>query len=50
LIESWLWNACWEYPLQLAVLAPIVAVQGGGSFALRKMPLLDYLVPAALRA
>lgn len=39
----------WEYPLLLAVLAVIVAVQGHGSFALRSIAALDVCIPASLR-
>ncbi len=51
--NGWVFNNAgggWEYPLLLAVLAVIVAAQGGGSLALRRLPGVDNLIPAALRA
>ena len=51
--NGWVFNSTgggWEYPLLLAALAVIVAVQGGGSFALDRVPALARVVPAALRA
>lgn len=40
----------WEFPLLLVVLAIAVALQGGGALALRKIPLLDALIPEPLKA
>lgn len=40
----------WEFPALLAVLAGIVALQGAGSFAVRKIPIIDPFVPAILKA
>ena len=40
----------WEYPVLLVVLAIIVSLQGSGSFALRKIPLIDKYIPAMLKA
>jgi putative oxidoreductase len=40
----------WEFPLLLVVLAAAVAIQGGGPFALRKLPVIDGFVPQALKA
>jgi putative oxidoreductase len=51
--NGWVFNNTgggWEYPLLLTVLAAIVLVQGGGSLAIRRLPLVDNLIPAALRA
>lgn len=39
----------WEFPALLIVLAIAVAVQGGGAFALRKLPIIDALIPQALK-
>ena len=50
--NGWVFNNTgggWEYPLLLAVLAAIVAIQGGGSLALR-LPVFDRYLPAPLRA
>lgn len=51
--NGWLFsapNGGWEFPLLLVVLAIAVAVQGGGAFALRKLPIVDGFVPTALKA
>ena len=40
----------WEFPALLVVLAIVVALQGGGAFALRKVPMIDALIPTALKA
>ncbi|GAB5482739.1 MAG: DoxX family protein [Parasphingorhabdus sp.] len=40
----------WEFPLLLVVLAIAVAVQGSGAFAVKKVPILNNLIPEALRA
>lgn len=40
----------WEFPLLLVVLATIVAIQGAGSFAIRKLPIIDAFIPAVLKA
>lgn len=40
----------WEFPLLLVVLAFAVALQGGGSFALRKLPFVDAFIPTILKA
>ncbi len=51
--NGWLFsapNGGWEFPLLLVVLAVAVAVQGGGAFALRKLPVIDGFLPQALRA
>jgi putative oxidoreductase len=40
----------WEFPLLLVVLAAAVTIQGGGPFALRKLPVIDGFVPQALKA
>lgn len=40
----------WEFPLLLVVLAVIVAIQGGGSFAIRRLPIIDAFIPEKLKA
>lgn len=40
----------WEFPLLLVVTAIAVALQGSGSYALRKLPIVDRFIPQALRA
>lgn len=40
----------WEYPALLFVLAVIVALQGNGAFALRKLPIIDGFIPQVLKA
>ena len=40
----------WEFPVLLIVLAVIVAIQGAGSFAIRRLPIVDRLIPASLNA
>ncbi len=40
----------WEFPALLIVLAVIVAIQGGGSFAIKKLPGVDGLIPSLLKA
>lgn len=39
----------WEFPVLLVVLAIIVALQGSGSFAIRKLPIIDKFIPQALK-
>lgn len=51
--NGWLFSSAgggWEFPLLLVLLAGAVALQGGGSYAVRKLPLIDSLIPQALRA
>ncbi|MFX0543298.1 DoxX family protein [Roseovarius sp. S4756] len=51
--NGWVFNAeggGWEFPLLLVALAVAVAVQGGGAYALRRLPVIDGFVPQALRA
>ena len=51
--NSWLFsapNGGWEFPLLLVALAVAVTVQGGGAFALRKLPVVDAFLPTALKA
>ncbi|MGB5864585.1 MAG: DoxX family protein [Sulfitobacter sp.] len=38
----------WEFPLLLVALA--IAFQGGGAFALHKLPIVDGFIPPALKA
>ena len=40
----------WEYPVLLIVLAIVVAIQGSGSFAIKRIPGVDRLIPAPLKA
>lgn len=39
----------WEFPVLLIVLAVVVAMQGAGSFAIRRLPIVDRLIPASLK-
>lgn len=39
----------WEFPALLVVLALVVALQGTGSFAVRKLPVIDQFIPEALK-
>lgn len=51
--NGWLFSNAgggWEFPLLLVALAGAVALQGGGSFALRKLPVIDAYVPHPLKA
>ncbi|WP_281858123.1 DoxX family protein [Litoreibacter halocynthiae] len=51
--NGWLFsapNGGWEFPLLLVALAIAVALQGGGAFALRKLPVIDGFIPQALKA
>lgn len=51
--NGWVFSADgggWEFPLLLLALAVIVAVQGAGAFALRKLPIIDAYIPEILRA
>ena len=51
--NGWLFsapNGGWEFPLLLVALAVAVTVQGGGAFALRKLPVVDGFLPTALKA
>lgn len=51
--NGWLFsapNGGWEFPLLLVALAVAVAVQGGGAFALRKLPVVDDFIPHGLKA
>lgn len=40
----------WEFPVLLVVLAVIVAIQGAGSFAIKRLPIVDNLIPQSLKA
>ncbi len=40
----------WEFPLLLVVLAVIVAIQGSGVYAIRKLPIVDAFIPSVLKA
>jgi len=51
--NGWLFsapNGGWEFPLLLVALAVAVTIQGGGAFALRKLPVVDGILPTALKA
>jgi putative oxidoreductase len=51
--NGWLFSAQgggWEFPVLLVVLAIAVAIQGGGAFALRKLPVIDAFIPQMLKA
>jgi putative oxidoreductase len=39
----------WEFPGLLIVLALVVTTQGAGSFAIKQVPGVDKLIPAALK-
>ena len=50
--NGWVFNSQgggWEFPALLVVLAAVVAIQGAGSFALRKLPVIDGFIPAPLK-
>ena len=40
----------WEFPVLLIVLAVAISLQGGGSFAIKRLPLLDGLIAARLKS
>ncbi|MGK0271914.1 MAG: putative oxidoreductase [Cocleimonas sp.] len=40
----------WEFPVVLIVLAVIVVIQGAGSFAIKRLPIVDSLIPASWKA
>ena len=40
----------WEFPVLLLVLAVIVAIQGADSFAIKRLPIVDRLIPELLKA
>ncbi|MFT7228139.1 MAG: putative oxidoreductase [Methylophilaceae bacterium] len=51
LSNGWLFSnqgGGWEFPVLLIILAAIVAIQGAGSFAIKKLPIIDKLIPASL--
>ena len=35
----------WEFPVLLIILAVTVAIQGNGAFAIRRLPIIDKLIP-----
>ncbi len=40
----------WEFPVLLVVLGVVVALNGSGIYAIRKLPVIDKLVPEKLKA
>ena len=51
--NGWVFSAeggGWEFPALLTVLAIVVAIQGPGAWALRKLPVIDAYIPDALKA
>ena len=51
--NGWLFsapNGGWEFPMLLVALAVAVTIQGGGAFALRKLPIVDDVLPTVLKA
>ncbi|MCX7567645.1 DoxX family protein [Sulfitobacter sp. F26169L] len=51
--NGWLFSSeggGWEFPALLVALAVAVAIQGGGAFALRRLPVIDTYIPQALKA
>ena len=40
----------WEFPVLLVVIALVVAIQGAGSFAIKKIQLANRFIPASLKA
>lgn len=51
--NGWVFNSeggGWEFPAFLTVVALVVAIQGAGSFAIRKLPFVDGFIPEALKA
>ena len=39
----------WEFPALLVVMAVAIALQGSGAFALKKLPVIDHLIPQAFK-
>lgn len=53
LSNGWLFSnqgGGWEFPVLLVVLALVVAMQGAGSLAIKRLPLIDKLIPTSLKA
>ncbi|MFK5980071.1 MAG: DoxX family protein [Rhizobiaceae bacterium] len=53
LANGWVFNSeggGWEFPALLTVLALVIALQGAGSFAIRKLPVIDGLIPNLFKA
>lgn len=51
--NGWVFNnqgGGWEFPALLVALAIIVAIQGSGAYAIRKLPLIDNFIPQTLKA
>ena len=52
LSNGWLFSnpgGGWEFPALLVVLAIALVFQGAGTLALRRLPILDRLIPVALK-
>jgi len=50
--NGWLFaspNGGWEYPLLLVILAISVFLLGSGTLAIKKIPIVDKLIPKALK-
>lgn len=53
LSNGWVFSAQgggWEFPALLVVLAIVVAIQGAGAFAIKRIPVLDAMIPNAFKA
>ncbi len=51
--NGWLFsnpNGGWEFPVALVALSVAVALQGAGSFALKRLPVVDKFIPGPLKA
>ena len=51
--NGWVFSAeggGWEFPLLLVILAAIVAIQNSQFLAIKKLPLIDPLIPQILKA
>jgi putative oxidoreductase len=51
--NGWLFsnaNGGWEFPVALFALSVAVALQGAGSFALKRLPVVDQFIPSPLKA
>lgn len=51
--NGWVFSAeggGWEFPALLVVLSGVVALQGAGAWAVRRLPLIDTFIPAPLKS